>query len=45
MAGIVIGQYVDKWIGLERPWFTIVGLIAGMVSGFTLLVRMTKKIK
>lgn len=45
VGGIIIGNYVDKWTGVETPWFTIIGLIAGMISGFTLLIRMTKRIK
>jgi F0F1-type ATP synthase assembly protein I len=45
VAGIILGHYVDKWIGAKSPWFTIIGLIAGMISGFTILIRMTKKIK
>jgi F0F1-type ATP synthase assembly protein I len=45
LAGIILGHFVDKWIGAKTPWFTIIGLIAGMASGFTLLIRMTKKIK
>ncbi|MCZ6527170.1 MAG: AtpZ/AtpI family protein [Candidatus Dadabacteria bacterium] len=44
IAGIVLGQYVDKWLETETPWFTIIGLIVGMVAGFSLLLRMIKKV-
>ena len=44
IAGIVLGQYVDSWLELETPWFTIVGLVAGMIAGFSLLIRMIKRI-
>ncbi|MFB3147687.1 MAG: AtpZ/AtpI family protein [Thermodesulfobacteriota bacterium] len=44
IAGIVLGQYVDKWLETETPWFTIIGLIVGMVAGFSLLLRMIKRV-
>jgi len=44
IAGIVLGQYIDKWLEIETPWFTIVGLVLGMIAGFTILIRMIKKI-
>jgi len=38
IAGILLGQYVDKWVGVKTPWFTILGLVAGCspVSHFCL---------
>ncbi|MCH7517948.1 MAG: AtpZ/AtpI family protein [Candidatus Dadabacteria bacterium] len=44
IAGIVLGQYADKWLETETPWFTIIGLIVGMVAGFSLLLRMIKRV-
>lgn len=44
IAGIILGQYVDKWVGVETPWFTILGLIAGVFAGFALLFRMLKSL-
>ncbi len=44
IAGIILGQYVDKWIGTETPWFTIIGLLAGVFAGFSLLLRMLKSV-
>ena len=43
IAGLIAGHYVDKWIGTKTPWFTFIGLIAGVVAGFSLLIRMTKR--
>ncbi|MFQ5787813.1 MAG: AtpZ/AtpI family protein [Thermodesulfobacteriota bacterium] len=45
IAGIILGHYVDKWIGTKTPWFTILGIILGMIAGFSLLIRMTKRKK
>lgn len=45
IAGIALGHYIDKWIGTKTPWFTILGIILGMVAGFSLLIRMTKRKK
>lgn len=43
MAGLIIGQYVDNWAGTKTPWFTFIGLIAGIVAGFSLLLRLLRK--
>ena len=44
IAGIILGQYVDKWVGTTTPWFTMLGLVAGVFTGFSLLLRMIKRI-
>jgi F0F1-type ATP synthase assembly protein I len=44
IAGILLGQYIDKLVGTETPWFTILGLLAGGFAGFNILLRMLKRI-
>lgn len=44
IAGIVLGEYVDSWLETETPWFTMLGLVVGVVAGFSLLIRMMKRI-
>ena len=44
IAGILLGQYVDKWLETDTPWFTMLGLLAGGFAGFNLLLRMIKRI-
>lgn len=39
-----MGHFVDRWIGTKTPWFTLIGLIVGVVSGFSLLIRIMKRI-
>ena len=43
IAGLILGYYVDKWVGTKTPVFTIVGLIAGVISGFGLVIRLMKR--
>ena len=43
IAGIVLGEFVDGWLQTETPWFTMLGLVAGVVAGFTLLIRMINR--
>lgn len=38
-VGLAIGYYLDKWLG-TRPWFIIIFLILGIITGFRDLVRM-----
>ncbi len=45
IAGIILGHYIDKWIGTKTPWFTMLGITLGMIAGFSILYRMTKKKK
>jgi F0F1-type ATP synthase assembly protein I len=35
-AGLLLGLGID-WLAGTSPWFTIVGVVAGFVSGFTKL--------
>ena len=44
IAGIVLGEYVDNWLQTKTPWFTMLGLVAGVVAGFSLLIRMIKRL-
>ena len=43
-AGLLLGRYLDNKFGNEIPYFTVLGLVAGVVSGMTLLIRMLKMI-
>ncbi|HET7289583.1 MAG TPA: AtpZ/AtpI family protein [Thermodesulfobacteriota bacterium] len=44
IAGILLGQYIDKLVGTRTPWFTIIGLLAGGFAGFNILLRMIKRV-
>jgi F0F1-type ATP synthase assembly protein I len=44
IAGILLGEYVDKLVGTKTPWFTMLGLLAGGFAGFNILLRMLKRI-
>jgi F0F1-type ATP synthase assembly protein I len=41
-SGIIIGFYVDKWLG-TTPLFLIIGLTMGMFSGIRILLFISKK--
>lgn len=42
--GYGIDYAMDKWFGLHtRPWFTIIFLILGIISGFRDLFRIAKR--
>ena len=43
-AGLLIGRYLDDKFGTEAPYFTILGLLAGVISGIALLIKMLKLI-
>ena len=44
IGGIILGHYVDKWVGTTTPWFTFIGLVAGVFAGFSFLIRTIKRI-
>ena len=41
--GIIGGVYLDQWLG-TGPWLTILGLLVGVVSGFTRLFQIGKEL-
>jgi ATP synthase protein I len=41
--GIIGGVYGDKWLGTS-PWLTLLGLLIGVVSGFTRLYQIGKEL-
>lgn len=41
--GIIGGVYLDRWLG-TGPWLTILGLVAGVISGFTRLFQVGKEL-
>ncbi|MEM4408458.1 MAG: AtpZ/AtpI family protein [Candidatus Caldarchaeum sp.] len=43
VAGMYLGSLVDKWLGTKTPWFTLLGLIAGLCSGVMIFVRMLRQ--
>ena len=40
--GVVAGVYLDKWLH-TGPWLTLLGLLAGLVSGFARLYQIGKE--
>jgi ATP synthase protein I len=41
--GIIGGVYLDQWLG-TGPWLTILGLLVGLISGFTRLFQIGKEL-
>lgn len=42
IAGLVLGSYVDEWMGTANPYFTLLGLLGGVIAGLTLLLRLLR---
>jgi len=40
--GVIAGVYLDRWLG-TGPWLTILGLVVGVISGFTRLYQIGKE--
>ena len=38
-AGLLAGRYIDSRFGFETPYFTVLGLLAGVTSGIMLLIK------
>jgi len=41
-VGVIAGVYLDRWLG-TGPWLTILGLVVGVISGFTRLYQIGKE--
>ena len=39
-AGLLAGRYIDAKFGYETPYFTVLGLLAGVTSGIILLIKL-----
>lgn len=42
--GIVMGFYLDKWLGTS-PWLTIIMMLCGTISGFKRIYSALKEIE
>lgn len=42
LAGLFIGQYIDEKLKTDTPWFTLLGLVLGLIAGINILIRLTK---
>ena len=40
--GVIAGVYLDQWLH-TGPWLTLLGLLIGLVSGFTRLYQIGKE--
>ena len=40
---MIAGVYLDRWL-VTGPWLTILGLVAGVISGFTRLFQIGKEL-
>ena len=40
--GVIAGVYLDQWLS-TGPWLTLLGLLIGLVSGFTRLYQIGKE--
>ncbi len=41
--GVIAGGYLDSWLGTE-PWLTLLGLLVGVISGFSRLFQIGKEL-
>ena len=42
IAGLVLGDYIDEKLDTAFPFFTLLGLVCGVIAGLTLLLRTLK---
>lgn len=39
-AGLLLGGYIDSKFDYQTPYFTVLGLVAGVISGILFLIRL-----
>lgn len=44
LSGTLLGYLTDLWLG-TRPWFIVIGIIAGSYAGFVSMWRLSKSIE
>ena len=42
IAGLFLGDYIDGKLDTAFPFFTLLGLVCGVIAGLTLLLRTLK---
>ena len=42
IAGLLLGDYIDGKLDTAFPFFTLLGLVCGVIAGLTLLLRTLK---
>ena len=42
IAGLFLGNYIDEKLDTAFPFFTLLGLVCGVIAGLTLLLRTLK---
>ena len=42
IAGLLLGDYIDGKFDTAFPFFTLLGLVCGVIAGLTLLLRTLK---
>ncbi|WP_243544365.1 AtpZ/AtpI family protein [Pseudodesulfovibrio tunisiensis] len=44
VVGLVIGYYLDKWLGTE-PWMTMIWALLGIMAGFKMVFEDVRKLQ
>lgn len=41
-VGLLVGSYFDEKLGNKTPYLTLIGLVVGVFTGFTVLIKLLK---